>query len=114
MTMVVVREVLTQPATWRPRPPPLPTQPPDANMQGTTEKPGVVLARVTVKVADSLTLPQAFYFCFCFVVVVVVVIFDRRIYLCLSKSIQSAAGLKALKPAASGRYLMCKSLHYYY
>ena len=33
-------------------------------------------------------------------------------YLNLSKSIQSAAGLKALKSAANGRYLMCKPLPY--
>ena len=31
---------------------------------------------------------------------------DRRIYLNLYKSTQSTAGLKALKPAASGRYLI--------
>ena len=29
---------------------------------------------------------------------------DRRIYLNLSKSTQSAAGLKSLEPAANGRY----------
>ena len=39
---------------------------------------------------------------------------DRRIYLTLSKSTQSTAGLKALKSAADGRYLMCKSLPYYF
>ena len=39
--------------------------------------------------------------------------FDTRIYLNLSKSTQSAVGLKALKPAANGHYLMCKSLPYY-
>ena len=39
--------------------------------------------------------------------------FNRRIYLNLSKSTQSAAGLKALKPAVNGRYLMCKSMPYY-
>ena len=33
------------------------------------------------------------------------------IYLNLTESIQSAAGLKLLKPAANGRYLMCKSLY---
>ena len=38
---------------------------------------------------------------------------DGRIYLNLSKSIQSTAGLKALKPVANGRSLMCKSLPYY-
>ena len=37
-----------------------------------------------------------------------------RIYLNLSKSSQSAGGLKALKLAANGRYLMCKSLPYYF
>ena len=37
---------------------------------------------------------------------------DRCIYLNLSKSAQSAAGLKALKPVANQRYLMCKSLPY--
>ena len=37
---------------------------------------------------------------------------DKRIYLNLSKSTQSAAGLKALKSAANGRYLTCKSLSY--
>ena len=31
---------------------------------------------------------------------------DRRIYLNLSKSTESSAGLKALKPAANGRYLI--------
>ena len=31
-----------------------------------------------------------------------------------SKSTQSTAGLKALKPTANGRYLMCKSLLYYF
>ena len=36
-----------------------------------------------------------------------------RIYLNLSKSNQRAAGLKAVKPAANGHYLMCKSLPYY-
>ena len=35
---------------------------------------------------------------------------DGRIYLNLSKSIQRATGLKALKLAANGHYLMCKSL----
>ena len=35
---------------------------------------------------------------------------DRRIYLNLSKSTQRVAGLKVLKPAANGRYLMCKAL----
>ena len=35
---------------------------------------------------------------------------DGRIYFNLSKLTQSAAGLKALKPAANGCYLMCKSL----
>ena len=40
---------------------------------------------------------------------------DCSIYLNLSKSIQSAAWLKALKPAANGRwYLMCKSKPYIY
>ena len=39
---------------------------------------------------------------------------DSCIYLHLSKSTQSAAGLKALKPAANERYLMCKSLPYYF
>ena len=39
---------------------------------------------------------------------------DRRIYLNLSKSTQSAAGLKALKPAANGHYLICNSLPYYF
>ena len=38
---------------------------------------------------------------------------DGRVDLNLSKSIQSAAGLKDLKPAANVRYLMCKSLPYY-
>ena len=33
---------------------------------------------------------------------------DRRIYLNLSNSIQSATGLKDLKSAANGRYLVCK------
>ena len=33
---------------------------------------------------------------------------DGRIYLNLCKYIQSAAGLKALKSADNGRYLMCK------
>ena len=36
---------------------------------------------------------------------------DERIYLNLSKSVQSPAGLKTLKPAANGRFLMCKPLH---
>ena len=40
--------------------------------------------------------------------------YNRRIYLNLSKPTQSAAGLKSLKPAAHGRYLMCKSLPYYF
>ena len=31
-------------------------------------------------------------------------IIDRRIYLILSQSVQSAAGLSALKPAVNGRY----------
>ena len=35
---------------------------------------------------------------------------DWLIYLNLSQSIQSAAGLNALEPAANGRYFMCKSL----
>ena len=39
---------------------------------------------------------------------------DRRFYLDLPKLTQSIAGLKALKPAANGRYLMCKSLPYYF
>ena len=39
---------------------------------------------------------------------------DRRIYLNLYKSTQSAAGPKALQPAANGRYFMCKSLPYYF
>ena len=39
---------------------------------------------------------------------------DRSIYLNLSKSTQSAAWLKALKPAANGRYFMCKPLPYYF
>ena len=39
---------------------------------------------------------------------------DGRIYLNLSKCIQSAAGLKALRPATNGRYLMCKTLPYYF
>ena len=39
---------------------------------------------------------------------------DRCIYLNLSKSTRNAAGLKALKPAANGRYLMCKSLSCYF
>ena len=39
---------------------------------------------------------------------------DRCIYLNLVKSTQSAAELKALKHAAIGRYLMCKSLPYYF
>ena len=39
---------------------------------------------------------------------------DRRIYLNFSKLTQNAAGLKALKPAVNGRYLMCKSLPYYF
>ena len=42
------------------------------------------------------------------------IVFHRRIYLNLFKSTPSAAGLKALKPAASGRYLMCKSLPCYF
>ena len=46
-------------------------------------------------------------------VVCVIVFTDRRMYLNLSKSIQSTAGLRALKPAANGRYFMCKSLPYY-
>ena len=37
---------------------------------------------------------------------------ERRIYFNLSKSTQSAAGLKALKPAANSRYFMCKTLPY--
>ena len=39
---------------------------------------------------------------------------DRRIYLNLSKSAQSATGLKALKPAANRRYLLCKQLPCYF
>ena len=39
---------------------------------------------------------------------------DRFIYLNLFKSTESATGLKALKPAANGSYLMCKSLPYYF
>ena len=35
---------------------------------------------------------------------------ETNYYLILSKSVQSTAGLKALKLAANGRYLMCKSL----
>ena len=35
---------------------------------------------------------------------------DGRLYLNLSKSTQSTGGLKALNPAASGRYLLRKSL----
>ena len=38
----------------------------------------------------------------------------KRIYLNLFKSNQSTAGLKALKPAANGCYLMCKSSTYYF
>ena len=39
---------------------------------------------------------------------------DRRIYLDLFNSSQSSTGLKALKPAANGRSLMCKSSPYYF
>ena len=38
---------------------------------------------------------------------------DGRIALNLSTSIQSAAGLKALKPSVGGCYLMCTSQPYY-
>ena len=44
-------------------------------------------------------------YCYCF---------ERRIYLNLSKSTQSAAGLKVLNHDANGRYLLCKSLPYYF
>ena len=37
------------------------------------------------------------------IIITIVVIIDERIYLNLSKSIESAAGLTVLKPAANGR-----------
>ena len=40
-------------------------------------------------------------------------IINRCVCLNLSKSTQTAAGLNALKPAANGRYFMCKPLPYY-
>ena len=45
-------------------------------------------------------------------IIIVLIMIDRHIYLNLSRSTQSAAQLKSLKPAANGRYLMCKSLPY--
>ena len=51
---------------------------------------------VIIQVSDALT-RQYYYYYNCI---------DRRIYLNLSKSTQSATGLNALKPAANGRYLM--------
>ena len=57
----------------------------------------------TVKYLQQATGDFVYYHCI-----------DRRIHLSLSKSTQSAAGLKPLKPAANGRYLMCKSLPYYF
>ena len=51
--------------------------------------------------------PILIFLGFCFVFCI-----DKRIYLNLSKSTQSAAGLKASKPAAKGRYLRWKSLPY--
>ena len=39
---------------------------------------------------------------------------DRRIYLNIFKSTQSAARPKTVKPAANGRDLMCKSSPYYF
>ena len=51
-----------------------------------------------------------YYFIFIFFLYCI----DRRIYLKRSKSIQSAAVLNDLKPAANGLYLMCRSLPYYF
>ena len=50
-------------------------------------------------------------YCIAFIVLYCIALYciDRRIYLNLFKSTQSSAGLKALKPAANGRYLLCKS-----
>ena len=47
------------------------------------------------------------------IIFIIIIIFDKRIYINLFKSTQSAAELKDLKPAVNGRYLMCKSLPYY-
>ena len=47
-----------------------------------------------------------------FLLTIVIIIVLIGIYFNLSNSSQSAAGLKALKPAANRRYLMCKSLPY--
>ena len=43
---------------------------------------------------------------FCLMILLIITIIDRRIYLNLSNSIESAAGLNALKPAAHGGYLI--------
>ena len=51
------------------------------------------------------TMQYYYYYYYCYI--------DEHIYLNLSKSNQSATGLKALKPAANGHYLMCKSLPCY-
>ena len=45
--------------------------------------------------------------------IIILYCIDRHIYFNLFKSTQSAAGLKALKPAANGRYLMCKSPYFH-
>ena len=48
------------------------------------------------------------------IMMIIIIIFNihRCIYLKFSKSTQSTAGLKALKPTASVRYLMCKLFPY--
>ena len=46
--------------------------------------------------------------------IIIMIIALIGVYLNLFKSTQSAAGLKVLKPAANGRYLMCKSSPYYF
>ena len=48
------------------------------------------------------------------IIEIIIIVTDRSIYLNLSKETESAAELKALKPAASGRYWTCKSLPRYF
>ena len=59
------------------------------------------LGTPTTDTTDSTSYTTVCYYYYCI---------DKHTYLHVSKSTQSAAGLKALKSAANGRYLMCKSI----
>ena len=69
-----------------------------------------MIIKIIVIISSSVIIIVVIIIITCIIIIIIIIIIyiDRRIYLSLANQIKSPAGLKALKPAANGRYLMCK------